>query len=211
MCTSLPRLCRRRRRAIKRIRYTDMSNAYCRYYESQRGGEIPVFRGGLQQSGAGLGDVLRGIFRWLAPAALRGIRTFAGSTLAATQAGLPLALAAKSAILPTISSVAGDAAPTVAKFVNAVLPGLVTTTTTPAGGNATASTVTSARQQSGSGILFEGENGIPSTDKAVNAYKRGVKRAAALLTLSSTTTRRQQQQQQKHSGASAAKRVHYNF
>ena len=60
---------------------------YCKYYQSQRGGEIPVFRGG-SQSGAGLGDILRGLFRFLMPVALRGISSFAGSTLAVAQAGL---------------------------------------------------------------------------------------------------------------------------
>ena len=62
---------------------------YCRYYQSQRGGEIPVFRGG-SQSGAGIGDILRGIGRFLMPVALRGIGSFAGHTLTGTASGISL-------------------------------------------------------------------------------------------------------------------------
>ena len=83
----------------------DKSAAYCRYYQAQSGGEIPVFRGG-RQSGEGLGDILRGIFRFVAPLALRGISKFAGHTLDAHQKGATLKEAAKSALTPTLNSVA---------------------------------------------------------------------------------------------------------
>jgi hypothetical protein len=83
----------------------DRSAAYCRYYHAQSGGEIPVFRGG-RQSGEGLGDILRGIFRFIAPLALRGISAFAGHTLDAHQKGATLKDAAKSALTPTLNSVA---------------------------------------------------------------------------------------------------------
>ena len=149
------------------------TNDYRRYYESQLGGEFPVFRGG-SQSGAGLGDILRGLFRFLMPVALRGIQTFAGNTLAATQAGVPLPLAAKSAIMPTISAVAGSAAPTVSRIVNSVIPGLV-----PAS-NVTQPTVSVG--QSGSGMLFEGENGYPNTRKGREQYKRAAKSDTELTT-----------------------------
>lgn len=82
----------------------DKSAVYYRYYEAQRGGEIPVFRGG-RQSGEGLGDILRGIFRFIAPIALRGFTTFAGHTLDAHQRGATLKDAAKSALTPTLNSV----------------------------------------------------------------------------------------------------------
>jgi hypothetical protein len=82
----------------------DKCAIYCRYYEAQRGGEIPVFRGG-RQSGEGLGDILRGIFRFIAPIALRGFTTFAGHTLDAHQRGATLKDAAKSALTPTLNSV----------------------------------------------------------------------------------------------------------
>ena len=77
---------------------------YYRYYRSQSGGEIPVFRGG-RQTGEGLGDILRGIFRFIAPIALRGISTFAGHTFDAHQKGASLKDAAKSALNPTLNSV----------------------------------------------------------------------------------------------------------
>jgi hypothetical protein len=81
--------------------------AYYRFYKAQHGGEIPVFRGG-RQAGEGLGDFLRGIFRFLAPVALRGLSTFAGRTFEAHQKGATLKDAAKAAISPTLSSVAGE-------------------------------------------------------------------------------------------------------
>ena len=68
-----------------------MSSAdYCAYYDSQMGGaQLRVFRGGIQ-SGAGLGDILRGVLRFLVPIALRGLGSFAGRTLLGTQAGKTL-------------------------------------------------------------------------------------------------------------------------
>ena len=124
---------------------------YLRYYRAQRGGEIPVFRGG--QSGAGLGDILRGIFRFLTPLALRGVQAFAGSALASTRAGMSMAEAAKSAIRPALAAAGGPGLPNV---VDAMAPGLIPRST----------------HQSGSGTLFDGENGVPTTDKAIKRYKR---------------------------------------
>ena len=127
---------------------------YCKYYESQRGGEIPVFRGG-SQSGAGLGDILRGLFRFLMPVALRGIQSFAGNTLAGTQSGMSLPSAARAAIVPALSAAAGPAGPTVSRIVNAIAPEL-----------------SGSSKQRGGGTLFDGENGVPTTDKAIERYKR---------------------------------------
>jgi hypothetical protein len=81
-------------------------DSFLRYYESQRGGEIPVFRGG--QQGEGLGDILRGILRFIAPIALRGISKFAGTTLKAREQGASWKDAAKGAIAPTLGSIAKD-------------------------------------------------------------------------------------------------------
>jgi hypothetical protein len=165
---------------------------YCKYYEAQRGGEIPVFRGGVQ-TGAGLGDILRGIFRFLTPLALRGMQTFAGNTLAAAQAGVPLGQAAKSAIMPTISAVAGSAAPAVSRIINAVAPGIV------AGGNPSGSRAT---QQTGSGTLFDGENGIPTTPKAISQYKRSGPPAVGFKPKS---------KRRKTDGSPDHTAIHYNF
>lgn len=78
------------------------TNAYCTYYRRQIGGEIPIFRGG--QHGAGLGDILRGVLRFLAPIALRGISTFAGNMVQARDKGAGWADAAKSSVGPTLGS-----------------------------------------------------------------------------------------------------------
>ena len=139
-----------------------------------------MFRGGTQ-SGAGLGDILRGIFRFSVPVALRGIKTFAGNTLSAAQSGMPLATAARSAIMPTISAVAGAAAPTVARLVNSVAPGLVP-------------------QRSGSGVLFDGRMVSPTGHKATERYKRTATDAQL-----ATPRKNKSSKQAKVSG------VHYNF
>jgi hypothetical protein len=157
---------------------------YCKYYQSQRGGEIPVFRGG-SQSGAGLGDILRGLFRFLMPVALRGISSFAGSTLAGTQAGMSLPNAARAAIVPALSAAAGSHGPTVSRIVSAIAPGL-------AGGT-----------QRGGGVLFDGENGIPTTTKAIGQYKRAVD-----IISGSTTPKRSRKSKSKKAHESG---THYNF
>jgi transposase-like protein len=84
----------------------DRSAAYCDYYKRQQGGDIPIFRGG--QHGAGLGDILRGILRFIAPIALRGISTFAGATMAARDKGASLPDAARSAIAPALGVMASQ-------------------------------------------------------------------------------------------------------
>jgi len=101
-------------------------DVYIRYYTlQQQGGQLPVFRGGRHdQDGAGLGSILSGIFRHVAPIArriapyamraaraaapiaARGLASFAQNTLSAHQQGVPLGEAAKAAILPAL----GDAA-----------------------------------------------------------------------------------------------------
>ena len=52
---------------------------YIKYYEAQAGGSISVFSGSRRyhpQSGAGLGDILQGIFRTIVPVALNGVGSF---------------------------------------------------------------------------------------------------------------------------------------
>jgi hypothetical protein len=91
---------------------------YTQQYQGQLGGSLPVFKGGRHdQDGAGLGSILSGIFRRVAPIALhvarkaapiavRGLTSFAKNTLSAHQQGVPLDEAAKAALLPAL----GDAA-----------------------------------------------------------------------------------------------------
>ena len=46
------------------------TNLYLAYYRSQSGGNLPAFHGARGgQSGAGLGDILRGIWRTIFPIA----------------------------------------------------------------------------------------------------------------------------------------------
>ena len=85
---------------------TISKDVYIRYYKNQQqGGSVPVFRGGRHgQQGAGLGDIFKGIFRFLAPIALRGISSFASNTLRAQQEGVPFGEAAKAALLPALGA-----------------------------------------------------------------------------------------------------------
>jgi hypothetical protein len=85
----------------------DPYSAYCRYYKAQSGGELPVFRGGLQ-SGEGIGDFFRGLLRFVAPIAMRGISTFAGHVMDARNKGQTLKEAATGALKPTLGAVASS-------------------------------------------------------------------------------------------------------
>jgi hypothetical protein len=86
---------------------------YIRYYRQQRqsGGQLPVFRGSRhEQDGAGLGDILRTIFRVAAPMArrvapvlLKGATTFARSAIRAHREGVPVGEALKQAVGPAVS------------------------------------------------------------------------------------------------------------
>lgn len=85
----------------------DRYSAYCRYYQAQSGGELPVFRGGIQ-NGEGIGDFFRGLLRFVAPIAMRGIKTFAGNVMEGHQKGQTLKEAAKQALKPTLGAVASS-------------------------------------------------------------------------------------------------------
>lgn len=127
-----------------------MDNIYCRYYKGQLGGEFPIFQGG--QHGAGLGDILRGIFRFIAPIAIRGISTFASNTLDAHQKGSDLKTAALGALRPALGAMASAASNSLSAKV---------------------------KEQSGSGsALFRGKDGVPFED-ALTHYKKGKHRGKA--------------------------------
>lgn len=82
--------------------HSSRAGAYYKYYVSQAGGEFPVFRGG--QHGAGLGDIFRTIFRWIAPIAVRGLTTFATNTMKSYDQGSSFKEAAKGALAPTLGA-----------------------------------------------------------------------------------------------------------
>jgi len=79
----------------------DCQKIFCRYYRNQIGGGLPVFHG-ADQYGEGLGDILRGVFRFLLPIASSAASKFITSTSSGIDAGQSLTQAAKSAILPTV-------------------------------------------------------------------------------------------------------------
>jgi len=82
------------------------TNLYLRYYSAQAGGQLPTFNGARRgQYGAGLGDILKGIWRTIFPIAARGASTFLSETLRAKDSGSDWAAAAKSAIAPMARNV----------------------------------------------------------------------------------------------------------
>ena len=84
---------------------------YLRYYTQQAGGNLPAFSGARRgQYGAGLGDILRGIFRAVFPIAIRGASTFLGETLKARDEGSNWKNAALAALPGTAHNIAADAA-----------------------------------------------------------------------------------------------------
>ena len=79
----------------------DCRKLYCQYYRNQIGGALPVFRGS-DPYGEGLGDILRGVFRFLLPVAKSAASKFITTAAQGIQKGSPLTQAAKSALLPTL-------------------------------------------------------------------------------------------------------------
>jgi hypothetical protein len=151
-----------------------MSTAdYCAYYESQMGGaQLRVFRGGIQ-SGAGLGDILRGVFRFLVPIALRGLGSFAGRTLLGAQAGKSLGEAAKAALAPSLGLMAQHAVPAASQFLRPYFPGATTQQQQQQQQQSQQQREdTSTEKQRGGGSLFDGIEGIPTSSKAISEYKR---------------------------------------
>jgi hypothetical protein len=131
---------------------------YLAHYQNQHGGGMRFFRGG-DQAGAGIGDILRRVFRFFVPVATTGLKSFAQSAMGGIQAGMPLLNAAKSAIGPAVSAMAG---PLLSRFVN----------NTPAEAQGQAAAAAGNGDQKGSGSLFDGVDGIPTTSRAIAAYKR---------------------------------------
>ena len=84
------------------------ADLYVKYYEAQAGGSLPIFRGSKRynpQSGAGIGDVFRSVFRTVLPVALQGIGTFIGETLRAKGSGANWKESARSALGPSAKNV----------------------------------------------------------------------------------------------------------
>ena len=88
------------------------TDVYLKYYQAQVGGTLPVFRGAkyYSQSGAGIGDFFRGVFRHVVPIALQGVSAFLGQTLKSRETGANWKESLKSAIAPTSKNVLENAA-----------------------------------------------------------------------------------------------------
>ena len=87
------------------------TDIYLKYYQAQVGGTLPVFRGAkyYSQSGAGIGDFFRGVFRHVVPIALQGMSAFLGQTLKNRDTGANWKESLKSAIAPTTKNVLENA------------------------------------------------------------------------------------------------------
>jgi hypothetical protein len=109
---------------------------------------------------------LRGVLRFLAPIALRGLGSFAGRTLLGTQAGKTLGEAAKAALGPSLGVMAEHAVPAASRFMNTYTAGVGPQQPQPQAQQ-------QATQRGGSGqSLFDGIEGIPTSPMAIKKYKR---------------------------------------
>ena len=83
------------------------TDVYLKYYQAQVGGTLPVFRGAkyYSQSGAGIGDFFRGVFRHVVPIALQGVSAFLGQTLKSRDTGANWKDSLKSSIGPAAKNV----------------------------------------------------------------------------------------------------------
>lgn len=80
-------------------------DTFIRHYRNQHGlGGISVYRGSRLQSGAGLGNILASIGRFLLPIIAPVAKTFIGATMSGTSKGKSIKEAAKEALKPTLSS-----------------------------------------------------------------------------------------------------------
>lgn len=80
---------------------------YIKYYTSQSGGRLPVFRG---QSGDGLGDILRGIMKHVVPFVMpilsSGLSSFVSGTSQGLGEGKSLKESVRGAVRPSLASAA---------------------------------------------------------------------------------------------------------
>ena len=92
-------------------------HAFC-HHANQWGGaaDIPVFAGAQRyQYGQGIGDVLRGIWRFFRPVALKGAQTLLKTTSEAIKEGATVNDVLKSTLKPTMGVVLGATAEQLAR------------------------------------------------------------------------------------------------
>lgn len=85
-----------------------------------RGAEFPVFTGSPfyysnPQTGAGIGEILKGAWNWGFPLLARGASTFLGELLKGRESGGGWKEAAKSALVPTATGLLRNTAETIAE------------------------------------------------------------------------------------------------
>ena len=154
------------------------NNPYYAYYMSQRGGDLPVYRGGLQ-SGAGLGSIFSSIGKFIRPLASRVFTPVLSKGMkvvlkTATKAIVP-------AIVPAIVSAAmqnSGATPAAASIspdaVAAINAATAHSAVAPGAHSAAAATASQVAGQ----VMFMGKNGIPLTNvPRRSAYKRAANTA----------------------------------
>lgn len=90
------------------LNHDALVRAYAQHYQTG-GGILPAFQGAAFQDGAGIGDVLRSIFQAIFPIVASGASSFIRGTADGLSQGRSLGEAAKAAIGPTASDVAGQA------------------------------------------------------------------------------------------------------
>ena len=95
---------------LTEIRMDPQTALYLQYYRDQAGGNLPAFSGARRgQYGAGLGDILRGIFRTVLPIAIRGAASFLGATLQSRDSGSSWKNAALGALPGAAQTIANEA------------------------------------------------------------------------------------------------------
>ena len=88
--------------------YDKVGSLYSQLYRQpqqfQQHSGTTVYRGARrwQQRGDGIGDIFRGIARFMIPVVMRGVSAFAGETLDANERGANLGEAAKGALKPAL-------------------------------------------------------------------------------------------------------------
>jgi hypothetical protein len=109
--------------------------------------------------------------------------------------------------------VTAAAGPAAARFVNSVMPSII-----PGGGGGSSSgtpkdSQTDAAPQKGSGgVLFEGVDGVPATNKAVKEYKRRPHPIDEATKLAAATNSVKRPRHNRSTAATrAGKTVHFNF
>lgn len=84
------------------------ANQFLRHYCQQAGGSFPVFAGAPYQTGAGFGNILRSIGRFLLPIIAPTASSFIRSAAEGLEGGQDIKSALKGSIAPTVKTALGS-------------------------------------------------------------------------------------------------------